>query len=68
MPSLADGIQQKAWFCGPPAHVIEGIKSIEARYPGLEHYMVHFAEGLSLQEFTEQLRWFAREVMPAFRG
>ena len=22
-PSLADGIQQKAWFCGPPAHVIE---------------------------------------------
>jgi len=48
--------------------VIEGIKSIEARYPGLEHYMIHFAEGLSLREFTEQLSWFAREVMPAFRG
>ena len=36
VPSLADGIRQKAWFCGPPAHVIEGIKSIEAKYPGLE--------------------------------
>ena len=66
-PFLRDGIAQKAWFCGPPTHVIEGIKSVEARYPGLEHYMIHFAEGLTLREFTEQLQWFAREVMPAFR-
>jgi alkanesulfonate monooxygenase SsuD/methylene tetrahydromethanopterin reductase-like flavin-dependent oxidoreductase (luciferase family) len=65
-PFLRDGIDQKAWFCGPPSHVIEGIKSIEARYPGLEHYMVHFAEGLPLEEFKQQLRWFARDVMPAF--
>src|SRR2546430_1827496 len=27
VPTLTDGIQQKAWFCGPPPHVIEGIKS-----------------------------------------
>jgi len=66
VPSLADGIQQKAWFCGPPAHVIEGIKSIEAKYPGLEDFMVHWAEGLPPREFKEQLRWFARDVMPAF--
>ena len=67
-PSLADGIQQKAWFCGPPAHVIEGIKSIEAKYPGLEDFMVHWAEGLTPADFKEQLRWFARDVMPAFAG
>jgi alkanesulfonate monooxygenase SsuD/methylene tetrahydromethanopterin reductase-like flavin-dependent oxidoreductase (luciferase family) len=66
-PSLRDGIQQKAWFCGPPAHVIDGIKSIEAKYPGLEHFMVHWAEGLSPKEFKEQLRWFAKDVMPAFK-
>ena len=66
-PFLRDGIEQKAWFCGPPSHVIEGIKSIEARYPGLEHYMIHFAEGLPLEEFKKQLRWFARDIMPAFR-
>ncbi len=29
--------------------------------------MVHWAEGLSPREFKEQLRWFARDVMPAFR-
>src|SRR5690242_15352349 len=26
-PTLKDGVQQKAWFCGPPKHVIDGIKS-----------------------------------------
>ncbi|HUK08068.1 MAG TPA: LLM class flavin-dependent oxidoreductase [Stellaceae bacterium] len=66
-PNLRDGIQQKAWFCGPPKHVIEGIKSIEAKYPGLEHFMIHWAEGIPPREFKEQLRWFAQDVMPAFR-
>jgi hypothetical protein len=28
--------------------------------------MIHWAEGLSPKDFKEQLRWFAREVMPAF--
>jgi len=67
-PSLRDGVQQKAWFCGSPQQVIDGIKSIEAKYPGLEDFMVHWAEGLSPNEFEEQLRWFARDVMPAFTG
>ena len=30
--------------------------------------MIHWAEGLSPKEFKEQLRWFARDVMPALRG
>ena len=66
-PSLADGIAQKAWFCGPPGHVIDGIKSIAAKYPGLEHFMIHWAEGIGPKEFKEQLRWFAKDVMPAFQ-
>jgi alkanesulfonate monooxygenase SsuD/methylene tetrahydromethanopterin reductase-like flavin-dependent oxidoreductase (luciferase family) len=66
VPSLADGVEQKAWFCGPPSHVIDGIKSIETKYPGLEDFMIHWAEGLPPEEFKEQLRWFAHEVMPAF--
>ena len=68
VPKLTDGVKQKAWFCGPPAEVIDGIKSIEAKYPGLENFMVHWAEGLGPKEFKEQLRWFAKDVMPAFKG
>jgi alkanesulfonate monooxygenase SsuD/methylene tetrahydromethanopterin reductase-like flavin-dependent oxidoreductase (luciferase family) len=67
VPKLIDGVKQKAWFCGPPAEVIDGIKSIEAKYPGLEHFMIHWAEGLSPKEFKDQLRWFAKDVMPAFK-
>jgi alkanesulfonate monooxygenase SsuD/methylene tetrahydromethanopterin reductase-like flavin-dependent oxidoreductase (luciferase family) len=66
VPSLAEGVKQKAWFCGPPSQVVDGIKSIEAKYPGLEDFMIHWAEGLPPDEFKEQLRWFARDVMPAF--
>ncbi|HVB15541.1 MAG TPA: LLM class flavin-dependent oxidoreductase, partial [Stellaceae bacterium] len=66
VPSLREGVKQKAWFCGPPGQVIDGIKSIEAKYPGLEDFMIHWAEGLPPDEFIEQLRWFARDVMPAF--
>ena len=66
MPTIREGVKQKAWFCGSPEQVIDGIKSIEAKYPGLEDFCVHWAEGLSPAEFEAQLRWFARDVMPAF--
>ena len=52
---------------GPPSVVIDGIRSIEAKYPGLESFMIHWAEGIPPEEFKEQLRWFAKDVMPAFR-
>jgi hypothetical protein len=66
VPSLAEGVAQKAWLCGPPSQVIEGIKEFEARYPGLDQMMIHWAEGVPAEEFKEQLRWFAADVMPAF--
>ncbi len=67
VPTLREGIEQKAWLCGPPSQVIETIREFEARYPGLDQMMIHWAEGLPAREFQEQLRWFARDVMPAFR-
>jgi hypothetical protein len=68
VPSIREGVAQKAWLCGPPAHVIEQIREFEARYPGLEHMMIHWAEGMPPKEFKDQLAWFARDVMPAFAG
>ncbi len=65
-PTLREGVAQKAWLVGPPGDVIATIKEIEARYPALDQMMIHWAEGLPPREFQEQLRWFAREVMPAF--
>ena len=65
-PSLRDGVAQKAWLCGTPQSVIETIREIEARYPGLDQLMIHLPEGMPPGEFMEQLRLFARDVMPAF--
>jgi alkanesulfonate monooxygenase SsuD/methylene tetrahydromethanopterin reductase-like flavin-dependent oxidoreductase (luciferase family) len=67
VPTIRDGVEQKAWLCGPPSHVIEIIKEFEAKYPGLDQMMIHCAEGIPAREFKEQLRWFARDVMPAFK-
>ena len=68
VPSLRDGVAQSAWLCGPPAAVIERIREIEERYPGLDQMMIHFPEGMPPGEFMDQLRAFARDVMPAFEA
>ena len=47
MPTLKDGVDQKAWLIGLPARVIEAIKEFEAKYPGCEQLMIQWAEGLS---------------------
>ncbi|MFN8637662.1 MAG: LLM class flavin-dependent oxidoreductase [Chloroflexota bacterium] len=66
LPTLRDGVAQKAWLCGTPAEVIADLKAYEAAYPGLDQVLIHWAEGMPPAEFKEQLRTFAREVMPAF--
>jgi len=50
----------------PRPHVIEQIRDFEGRYPGRAHDDP-LAEGMAPKEFKEQARWFARDVMPAFR-
>ncbi len=65
-PYIEDGVEQKAWICGPPEDLILFLKEMENKYPGLEHVILHWAEGMPRAEFMEQLRIFAREVMPAF--
>ncbi len=67
-PRIEDGVQQKAWFCGPAEDFVAFLKDLEMKYPGLEHVILHWAEGMSRAEFMEQLRLFAEEVMPAFAG
>ena len=64
---VEDGVQQKAWLCGPPDYFIEQLRQIEALYPGLEHIMLQYPEGMPLAEFKQQLRIFGEEVMPAFK-
>ena len=67
-PRIEDGVQQKAWICGTPDDFVATLKDFERKYPGLEHVILHWAEGMPRAEFLEQLRIFAAEVMPHFSG
>lgn len=66
LPTLRDGVEQKAWLCGPPEAIVAGLRAYEAAYPGLDQIVIHWAEGMPPAEFKEQLRRFAAEVMPDF--
>ena len=67
VPTIEEGVRQKAWLVGPPSLVIERLKELEENYPGLEEVMLHWPEGSSAELWKEQLRMFAHDVMPSFR-
>ena len=64
--NFRDVIQKRAWFAGSPEETIAYLKELEDKYPGLEHIMLGFPMGASVQQFKEQMTRFAKQVMPAF--
>jgi alkanesulfonate monooxygenase SsuD/methylene tetrahydromethanopterin reductase-like flavin-dependent oxidoreductase (luciferase family) len=64
--TLENGVRNRSWLCGPPADVVAYLRSLETRYPGLEHVMIAWALGTPRELMIQQLTQFAREVMPAF--
>ena len=67
-PQVEDGVQQKAWLCGPPEYFIETFKELEEKYPGLEDVFLQWPEGMPLNELLSQLEIFSKEIIPAFSG
>ena len=67
-PRVEDGVQQKAWLCGSPEYLIETLKEMEEKYPGLEDVFLQWPEGMPWSEMSDQLEIFSKEVIPAFNG
>jgi len=67
VPTLEEGVRQKAWLVGPASAVIDRLRQLESEYPGLEDIILHWPEGMPAVEWIAQLRMFARDVMPAFQ-
>src|SRR6202035_1808257 len=68
LPRIEDAVKAGGFLTGKPADVIESLKKLEERYPGLDRVTVSLSVGVPLSEALEQLEWFARDVMPAFKG
>jgi alkanesulfonate monooxygenase SsuD/methylene tetrahydromethanopterin reductase-like flavin-dependent oxidoreductase (luciferase family) len=67
LPTLEEAVKKGAFLCGPPALLIEQLKRLEERYPGLERVSVSHPVSTPQALILEQLEWFAAEVMPAFK-
>ena len=68
LPTMEEAVDSGAYLCGPPEQIIEQLKRVEQRYPGLEQINVGQPVGTPQSVLLEQLQWFAEEVMPAFKG
>jgi alkanesulfonate monooxygenase SsuD/methylene tetrahydromethanopterin reductase-like flavin-dependent oxidoreductase (luciferase family) len=62
-PTIEDGVRAGGFLAGRPEDIIEQLKAVEKRYPGLDRVIC--ATPLDVQ--LEDLDRFAKEVIPAFR-
>ena len=67
LPKVDDAITAGGFLCGSPAELVEHLKDLEERYPGLDRISVSLSVGVPKSVALEQLEWFASEVMPAFK-
>jgi len=66
VPTVEDYMKVGAWFAGTPEQFVAHLRSLEAKYPGLEYVHVSNSMGTPQRVMLEQLAWFAKEVMPHF--
>jgi len=66
LPRIEDAINAGGVLCGTPEQIIEHLKGLEQRYPGLDRVSVSLSVGVPKAVCLEQLERFATEVMPAF--
>jgi alkanesulfonate monooxygenase SsuD/methylene tetrahydromethanopterin reductase-like flavin-dependent oxidoreductase (luciferase family) len=67
LPTIDRAVERGGFLCGPPELIIEQLKAVEAEYPGLNRVSVGQPAGAPQKVILEQLEWFAKEVMPAFK-
>jgi alkanesulfonate monooxygenase SsuD/methylene tetrahydromethanopterin reductase-like flavin-dependent oxidoreductase (luciferase family) len=68
LPTLEEAVRSGAWIVGPPERVVERLKELQDRFPGLEQVHVGQVVGTPQRVILEQLERFAREVMPVFKA
>jgi alkanesulfonate monooxygenase SsuD/methylene tetrahydromethanopterin reductase-like flavin-dependent oxidoreductase (luciferase family) len=67
VPSLDHYMGLGSWFAGTSQQLIEHLRKLEARYPGMEHINLSTSLGTPKAVMLEQFERVAEEVMPAFR-
>jgi alkanesulfonate monooxygenase SsuD/methylene tetrahydromethanopterin reductase-like flavin-dependent oxidoreductase (luciferase family) len=68
LPSIEDAEASGGFLCGPPDLIIDRLKTIEKKYPGLDRVNMSMPVGVPLSMWLDQHDRLAKEVMPAFKG
>jgi alkanesulfonate monooxygenase SsuD/methylene tetrahydromethanopterin reductase-like flavin-dependent oxidoreductase (luciferase family) len=68
LPRIEDAVKAGGFLTGTADDIVEQLKAVEKRYPGLDRVTCSMAIGVPLNVALEQLQRFAEEVMPAFKG
>jgi alkanesulfonate monooxygenase SsuD/methylene tetrahydromethanopterin reductase-like flavin-dependent oxidoreductase (luciferase family) len=68
LPTLDDAVRNGGFLTGSPAEIVDQLKALEKRLPGLKRITVNQPLSLPGSMALEQLEWFAKDVMPAFKG
>ena len=66
LPNAEDAVKAGGILAGPPEIIIEQLKDLEKKYPGLNRVSVSHPVGTPQAVITEQLQMFAEQVMPEF--
>jgi hypothetical protein len=67
LPKIEDAVKTGGFLAGRPEDIIEALKAVEKRYPGLDRVICATPLGTPLEVQLEDLDRFAKEVTPAFR-
>jgi hypothetical protein len=68
LPRIDDAVKAGGFLAGTASDIIEQLKAVEKRYPGIDRVICATPLGTPLDIQLEDLTRFANEVMPAFRG
>ena len=68
LPRIEDAVKAGGFLAGTPADILELLKAVEKRYPGVDRVVCATPLGTPLDVQLEDLNRFAKEVMPAFRS
>lgn len=66
VPTVEDYMKVGAWFAGPPEELVAYLKSLEERFPGLQHVHLSNSMGTPKDALLEQIAWLGKDVMPKF--
>src|SRR5919106_420815 len=62
LPTIEDAVKAGGFLAGTPADIIEQLKAVEKRYPGLDRVICATPLGTPLEVQLEDLDRFAKEV------